>query len=397
MPSANPSAPSAKARKSAAKQIPKLSRQLQRLLAEDRQPITAGPKDPEEAAARANLRYVTVPEPGLRRVRRAKKTFQYVNETSRRIVRDPRVLKRISGLGIPPAWEDVWICGDEDGHIQAVGRDARGRKQYRYHERWRQTRDRSKFGRMIHFAHALPGIRAAVARDLALPGLPREKVLATVVSLLANTGIRVGSDEYAKTNHHYGLTTLLDKHVHVKGEKLRFRFKGKSGKDHEVGVRNGRLARIVRRCIEIPGQRLFQYLDDAGVAHNVDSQDVNGYLHSIAGDEFTAKDFRTWIGTVTAAASLFTCSAPDTAKKTREQILQAIDAAALRLGNTRSICKASYVHPEVLLAFEEGRMPILRKAKVSGTNHLDGVETATLRLLKLAARPKKSSSAARAK
>ncbi|MDX2024208.1 MAG: DNA topoisomerase IB [Deltaproteobacteria bacterium] len=340
---------------------------------------------PAKAAAAAHLRYVDAGSKGIRREKR-KDAFVYINETTERLVRDAATLARIRSLAIPPAWTNVWICAQPSGHIQALGRDAKGRKQYRYHAHWRQTRDQTKFGRMIAFAQALPHIRKRVALDLGQQGLPRERVLATLVALLATTGIRVGGDEYARQNKHYGLTTLMNRHVTVKGEKLRFRFVGKSGKTHEVGVRNARVAGVIRRCLEIPGQRLFQYIDEQGDAHTVHSEDVNEYLHELAGEEFTAKDFRTWVGTVTAAANLFGCDCPQTQKAKREKILEAIDGAALRLGNTRSICRASYIHPAILTAFEEGRMGKAVPLKTTGRRGLDPIERATLQLLRLAAR-----------
>jgi DNA topoisomerase-1 len=336
-------------------------------------------------ADRSALRYVSDREPGLRRVGTGK-GFRYVRPDGRR-VRDRQTLRRIAALVIPPAWTDVWICPNADGHIQAIGRDARGRKQYRYHPRWRELRDRSKYGRMAELARALPGIRAAVRADLELGGLPRRKVLAALVSLLERTCIRVGCDEYARTNGHFGLTTLLDRHVKVSGPRLRFRFTGKSGVVHTVGLRDRRLARIVRTCQEIPGQRLFQYLED-GAPVAVDSGDVNDYLREVSGSDFTAKDFRTWAGTVFVAELLLAAAEPATAAAGKREVLAAIDAAAERLGNTRAVCRGSYVHPAVLDAFTEGwlrRPPPGRQRAPAG---LDAAERATLRVLLAAARPR---------
>jgi DNA topoisomerase-1 len=304
-------------------------------------------------------------------------------------VKDRPTLDRIARLAIPPAWKQVWICPRPDGHIQATGRDARQRKQYRYHERWREVRDRTKFGRMIEFARALPRIRRQVARDLRRSGLPREKVLATVVRLLEATCIRVGSDEYARHNRHYGLTTLKDQHVAVRGPELRFRFKGKSGKDHEVGLRDRALARIIRNCQEIPGQRLFQYYDPEGRPRAVDSGDVNDYLRACSGSDFTAKDFRTWAATTLVGARLVACGEPSSVSAGRRMVLAAIDEAAERLGNTRSVCRSSYVHPGVLDAFMEGWLQAPPGPHRPAPRGLDPLEVATLRVLQAAARPRR--------
>ena len=258
----------------------------------------AEPQDPIEAAESAGLRYVSDVMPGIRR-KRAGKGFSYVAPDGKTI-RDPRSLRRIRALAIPPAYTDVWICSDPSGHIQATGRDARGRKQYRYHPRWREVRDETKFGRMLAFSEVLPAVRAKVDSDLARPGLPREKVLAAVVRLLECTGIRVGNDEYAKANRSFGLTTLRDQHVEVSGSTLRFQFRGKSGKSHDVELSDRRLARIVQRCQALPGEDLFQYVDDEGNRQTIGSGDVNDYLRQASGQDFTAKDFRTWAGTILA-------------------------------------------------------------------------------------------------
>jgi DNA topoisomerase-1 len=361
-----------------------VSRRLQRLLGEARPSILPGPQAPEDAASAARLRYVSDEEPGIERVKSGK-SFRY--RRAGRTVRDRATLARIRSLVIPPAWTDVWICLDPEGHIQATGRDARRRKQYRYHPRWRPIRDRNKFGRMIELAQTLPRIRRAVAVHLRVPGLPREKVLAAVVRLLEATCIRVGNDEYARQNRHFGLTTLLDQHVAVDGPDMRFRFKGKSGKEHVVGLRDPRLARIVSNCQEIPGQRLFQFLDEEGEPHAVDSGDVNSYLREISDADFTAKDFRTWAGTTLVAAALIACEEPASVTAGKRDVLAAIDVAAERLGNTRSVCRSSYVHPAVIDAFTEGwiRSPprALRAATPRG---LDPLELATLRVLQAAAR-----------
>lgn len=304
-----------------------------------------------------------------------------------RPLRDPATLERITRLAIPPAWRDVWICPRSDGHIQATGRDARGRKQYRYHPRWREVRDRTKFGRMIEFARTLPRIRQVVRGDLRRSGLPREKVLATVVRLLESTCIRVGSDEYARDNRHYGLTTLQDQHVAVRGSQLRFHFKGKSGKEHVVDLQDRRVAGIVRGCQEIPGQRLFQYRDERGHRRAVGSGDVNDYLRAVTGSDFTAKDFRTWAGTTLVAGQLVACAQPTSATAAKQAVLAAVDAAAERLGNTRTVCRSSYVHPAVVDAFLEGwlRAPP-RVRRMGAPRGLDPLERATLRVLQAAAR-----------
>jgi DNA topoisomerase-1 len=380
-----PTATAAGKRAATGKEVQRLSRRLQRALEQDRPPIVAGPKAPEEAAALAQLRYVSDEEDGIRRIKTGR-AFRYVDAKGRG-VQDPKTLARIKALAIPPAWTEVWICPDEDGHIQAVGRDDRKRKQYRYHARWRDVRDRTKFGRMIEFAQALPRIRKAVAGHLALPGLPRERVLATVVRLLEATSIRVGSDEYARANHHFGLTTLLDRHVSIDGGTVRFRFRGKSGVDHKVGLDDPRLARLVRQCQEIPGQRLFQYVDAAGASHAIGSSDVNAYLREVSGGDFTAKDFRTWAGTVYVAAALLACEPPETAKRAKAEVLAAIDGAALRLGNTRAVCRASYVHPAVIEAFLQGSMRQPGRPGGPVPRGLEPIEAATFRLLLAASRP----------
>ncbi len=303
--------------------------------------------EPTESARAAGLRYVTDDRPGIRRVKR-RGSFAYLRPDGSP-VRDDAEVARIRKLAIPPAYTDVWISPDPHGHLQATGRDARGRKQYRYHPRWREVRDETKFDRMVAFAKALPRIRASVARDMARTGLPREKVLATVISLLEATMIRVGNEEYARTNDSYGLTTLHAEHVRVSGDTLRFRFRGKSGREHQVSLRDKRLARIVRQVRDLPGQELFHYIDDAGDIATISSQDVNGYLREIAGDDFTAKDFRTWEGTLSCALALAGKQVDGAAGKAR--VTAAINAVAARLGNTPAVCKKSYIHPGVIAEF----------------------------------------------
>jgi DNA topoisomerase-1 len=272
-------------------------------------------------------------------------------------VTDAGVVARIRSLAIPPAWRDVWICAFENGHLQATGTDARGRKQYRYHPRFRQVRDRSKFEHMIEFAQALPAIRRRVEADLSRAGLPREKVLAAVVRLLEATLIRVGNEEYAKENHSFGLTTLRQKHVDVAGAHIHFEFRGKSGVEHEIDLEDARLAAIVRQCHELPGQELFQYLDAGGDWHHVHSTHVNDYLHEVAGEEFTAKDFRTWSGTVLAATALGRLAGFATKAQARKNIAMAVESVAHKLGNTRAVCRKCYVHPAVFEGYLDGTLP----------------------------------------
>ena len=304
--------------------------------------------EPIESARAAGLRYVTDDQPGIRRLK-ARAGFRYV-AAGGAAVTDRDELARIRALAIPPAYTDVWIAPFRNAHLQATGRDARGRKQYRYHKRWRETRDETKFDRMIAFARALPKIRAAVRHDVARPGMPREKVLATVVSLLESTMIRVGNEEYARANDSYGLTTLQEKHVRVRGDAIRFNFRGKSGKDHSVTVHDKRLAKIVRTCQDIPGHDLFHYIGDDGEPAAVHSQDVNEYIRTIAADEFTAKDFRTWEGTMSCALAL-AASRAASKQQAKAAVVEAIRSVAARLGNTPAVCKKSYIYPAVIDEF----------------------------------------------
>jgi DNA topoisomerase I len=310
------------------------------------------PLDARAAARDAGLRYTTDASPGLSR-RRAGRGFSYRDPDGLR-VRDPETRARIKALAIPPAWTDVWICRWPNGHLQASGRDARGRKQYRYHDRWRKRRDTDKFDRMLAFAGALPAIRKRCDEDLARRGLPREKVLAAVVRLLELTLIRVGNDEYARLNRSFGLTTLRARHAHVEGTSIRFRFRGKSGQTHEVDLRDRRLATVVRRCQELPGQELFQYVDEAGEVGDVASEDVNAYLREASGGDFTAKDFRTWAGTVLAYRALRALQPGDDERDARRNVVEAIRQTAGALGNTPAVARQSYVHPAVLEAYLDG-------------------------------------------
>ncbi|MEA2576516.1 MAG: topoisomerase [Chloroflexota bacterium] len=300
----------------------------------------------------AGLRYTTDARPGITR-RRSGTGFSY-RDADGRTIRDREVIGRIRALAIPPAWTDVWICPWPNGHLQASGRDARGRKQYRYHARWHQRRGSEKFDRMLDFSEALPRIRRRCDEDLAKRGLPREKVLAAVVRLLELTLIRVGNDEYARLNRSFGLTTLQDRHARIQGSALRFRFRGKSGQSHEVGLRDRRLAALVRRCQELPGQELFQFLDEGGEVRDIASDDVNGYIREAAGGDFTAKDFRTWAGTVLAYRALRALQPGDGEREARRNVVEAIRQTADRLGNTPAVARGSYVHPALLEAYLTG-------------------------------------------
>lgn len=305
-------------------------------------------------AAEAGLRYATDARPGIQR-HRAGRGFTYLRPDGSR-VRDAPTLARIRALAIPPAWGQVWIAPDPLGHLQATGRDARGRKQYRYHPRWRARRDTTKFDRAIEFGRTLPRLRARIRRDLARHGLPREKVLAAVVRLLELTLIRVGNDEYARSNRSFGLTTLRGRHADIAGSRLRFRFRGKGGVVHVVGVRDRRLSAVVRRCQELPGQELFEWVDDEGGIHDVRSEDVNDYIHEATGGPFTAKDFRTWAGTVLAYRALRAAEPSLTEVAARRAVVAAIRVTAERLGNTAAVCRRSYVHPAVVDAYLDGRL-----------------------------------------
>ena len=271
-------------------------------------------------------------------------------------MKDRATLERIRRLAIPPAWQDVWICPSGDGHLQATGRDARRRKQYRYHPRWREVRDETKYGRMIAFARALPAIRRRVASDLRRDALPREKVLAALVRLLETTYIRVGNAEYARDNESFGLTTLRERQVRVRGSTLKFRFRGKSGVEHDISLTDARLARIVRRMQDLPGEELFRYVDGDGTVRSVESADVNDYLGSIAGQSFTTKDFRTWGGTVLCARTLRDVEPPRSAAEARRVVGRAVEAVAVRLGNTKAVCRKCYVHPEIIESYERGEL-----------------------------------------
>ena len=348
-------------------------------------PLADDPTLDPVAFARANgLRYTIDSKPGIRRIKHHD-SFRYVAPDGSP-VKDDETLGRIKSLVIPPAWNDVWITTHRNGHLQATGRDVRGRKQSRYHPHWREVRDENKYERMTHFAAALPRIRERVAHDLALPGLPREKVLATIVSLMEATHIRVGNAEYARDNKSYGLTTMRNRHVEVHGSKITFSFQGKSRVHHTINLQDRRLANIIRRCSDIPGYDLFQYLDSDGTHHGVDSQDVNDYLREITGEHFTAKDFRTWAGSVLAADLLREIGPFETVAQAKKNVAEAIKKVASRLGNTPSVCRKCYVHPAVLEAYMGGISPEAAKEKLDkeiekATGTLREEESALLHLL----------------
>jgi DNA topoisomerase-1 len=310
--------------------------------------------DPVLSAKEAGLRYVSDAQPGIGR-KRSGKGFRYVDADGKP-VRNNETLQRIRSLVIPPAWTEVWICADSRGHLQATGRDARGRKQSRYHQRWRLVRDETKYERMLLFGTSLRVIRARLEEDLALHGLPRDKVLATIVRLMERTLIRVGNEEYARENKSYGLTTMRAKHVQVSGSTVVFRFRGKSGKLHTVGLEDRRIARIVRRCQDLPGHELFEYLDESGETRKIGSTDVNDYLRAVSGEDFTAKDFRTWAGTVLASMALREFEEYASETEAKKNVVEAIKAVARRLGNTPAVCRKCYVHPAVLECYLTGKL-----------------------------------------
>src|SRR6195952_335443 len=340
--------------------------------------------DPVLAAARAGLRYVHDRQPGIQR-RRSGKGFSYLSSQGKPI-RDEATLGRIRALVIPPAWTDVWICQHENGHIQATGRDVKGRKQYRYHTRFREVRDETKYEKIFDFAAALPKLRARCEQDLRKPGLSREKVLAAVVCLLEQTLIRVGNEEYSRLNQSFGLTTLRDGHARIRGSSVEFRFRGKSGKEHAVSLNDRRLAKIVKRCRDLPGDELFQYVAEDGSRHVIDSADVNDYLRSITNEDFTAKDFRTLAGTVLAATALAEAGPASTQTATKRSIVSAIKLASEKLGNTPAVCRKCYVHPGIFDAYMRGRVvPRIASAAASvkaGAKRLQTNERTVLAFLK---------------
>jgi len=341
-------------------------------------PIT----DPVASARSSGLRYYPDSKPGYSR-RRSGKGFVYL-DTNGEVIRDPDELFRIRSLVIPPAWNNVWICPVENGHLQATGRDAKGRKQPRYHTRWREVRDEAKYNRMVDFAYALPAIRRRVREDLKSPGLGFQKVMATVVRLLETTYMRVGNQEYARQNGSYGLTTLRNRHARVRGTRVQFQFRGKSGKAHNVEINDARLAKIVRRCLDIPGYELFQYLDENGESHSIDSADVNEYLRTITGKDFTAKDFRTWAGTVGAAIALQENQEFESMAEAKRNIVQAIVCVSEQLGNTPAVCRKCYIHPLIFESYLERltQKPAVRKSS-RGPKRVSGLRIAEARVLHL--------------
>lgn len=327
--------------------------------------------DPRAAARAAKLRYVTDHKPGLTRQRDGDEWRFYKPDGSE--VTDADEIARIKKLAIPPAYTDVWICPDPRGHLQAVGRDARGRKQYRYHAKWRTVRDEAKYGKMLVFGRVLPIVREHVDKDLARPGLPKRKVIAAIVALLEKTMMRVGNEEYAKQNGSFGITTLRTRHVRIKGGHVVFDFKGKHGVKHHIDLADRRLARVVERCQDLPGQDLFQFEDEDGARHHITSDDVNDYLHEVSGEEITAKDFRTWAATNLAAAALVEFEAFDSTAKAKKNLVQAVAHVAERLGNTPAICRKCYIHPAVFDGYLDGSL--LEGLKSRADEVLDGAKT----------------------
>src|SRR4051794_25726781 len=344
-------------------------------------PLTNGIASSIESASEARLSYVTAQRPGISRVR-AGKGFRYYDPQGK-LIRDPAVLRRIESLVIPPAWKDVWICSNPQGHLQATGRDARDRKQYRYHPRYRAAREESKYEKLIVFGKQLPRIRERVHRDLSLPGLPEQKVLATVVRLMDLAQIRVGNEEYARENQSYGLTTMRNHHVRINGSTLHFQFKGKSGKFHRLDLQDRRLAEIVKRTRDLPGYELFQYVDEKGDHVPLESGMVNQYLRETTGEDITAKDFRTWHGTVQAAQELGACGSSCTKAEVKRNVVAATKAVAGRLGNRPSTCRKHYIHPAVLELYEAGRLDRYMNRKANGhkLHGLDDCERWVLKML----------------
>jgi len=346
--------------------------------------IAIKPVDSIQCAKSAGLRYVADTSPGIRR-KKSGTSVVYISADGH-VIRDTEVLARIKSLAIPPAWREVWICPIAHGHLQATGVDAKGRKQYRYHPRWREVRDETKYDRMLVFGRVLPTIRKRVEQDLSRPGLCREKILATVVRLLETTLIRVGNEEYARQNDSFGLTTMRDRHVDVTGATLRFAFRGKSGITHAVDLTDRRLAKIVKQSQDLPGYELFQYIEEDGTRASIDASDVNAYLKEIAGDEFTAKDFRTWAGTILATRALQEFEAFESQAQAKRNIVQAIEAVAKRLGNTKAVCRKCYIHPAVIRYYMDGSLlqTLNRRLKKELTQSLDRLsreESAVLVLL----------------
>jgi len=331
----------------------------------------------------SDLHYVDDTQPGIRRKKQRGK-FCYFDPAGQRIT-DPDEIRRINALAVPPAYTDVWICADPRGHLQATGRDARGRKQYRYHPRWREVRDLDKYSRLRDFGLALPKLRKQLEALLAAPGFSRDKVMATVITLLDATLIRVGNTQYARDNHSYGLTTLRNRHVEINGSAILFQFRGKSGVEHQITVKDRRLARIIKRCQEIPGQNLFQYLDENGERHSITSSDVNAYLQTLTGADFTAKDYRTWAGSALALAVLRELQwQPESEAK--RHVVEMVKNVARQLGNTPAVCRKCYIHPAVLEGFVLGTLAQLPKPRMRKGLRAEEVGLAML-LEKLVAEP----------
>jgi DNA topoisomerase-1 len=350
---------------------------MDRIATKERDTHDAEASAPEDARA-AGLRYVDDRAPGITR-KATQQGFRYIGSDGAAI-RDEAELARIRSLAIPPAWTEVWICRWRNGHLQATGRDAKGRKQYRYHPQWRNVRDEAKYERMLDFGRALPTIRSRIDTALSLPGLPREKVLAAIVYLLQATLMRIGNREYARDNDSYGMTTLRKKHVRVDGTQIRFEFRGKSGIRHSIRLQDRRLARIIMRTRDLPGQDLFQYVDEEGQRHAISSTDVNDYLRELTGQDYTAKDFRTWAGTVLAAMALLDCEPCSSETQGKKMVVQAIAAVAQKLGNTPAICRKCYVHPRIIEAYMEGVLTgVVDKPITDGA--LSPEETMVLKML----------------
>jgi DNA topoisomerase-1 len=333
----------------------------------------------------AGLRYVSDDSAGITRKNRGHDFVYY--DIKGRIIKDTTELRRIRSLAIPPAWRNVWICRQANGHLQATGIDAKGRKQYKYHPDWRTVRDEAKYERVMSFARTLPRIRARVAEDLNRPGLCREKVLATIVKFLEISLIRIGNDEYAQENGSFGLTTMRNRHVEVEGSTVTFEFRGKSGKKHKIAVSDRRLAKIVRKCQDLPGQRLFEYTDSDGTIAKIGSEDVNEYLNAISGQPFTAKDFRTWAGTVLAAIALGQMEEVDSKAAAKKNVITAVEAVARMLGNTAAICRKCYIHPAIITRYLNGELAQTLRVKADAeiSDHLHKLkpeEAAVLSLLR---------------
>lgn len=325
--------------------------------------------DPEATARAVKLYYVSDSQEGITRIRHGK-SFRYLYKN--RPLEDKTELQRIRALVIPPAWENVWICANEKGHLQVTGVDAKHRKQYRYHPLWNRLRNQTKFYRMLQFGNVLPQIRKQVRKDLESPGFSREKVLATVIALMEKTSIRIGSDAYEKLYGSFGLTTLKDKHVNVKGSRLQFTFKGKKGVEHSISIQSRKLARIVKQCRDIPGKELFQYYDDDGVKHSIDSGMVNEYIRNIVEGDFTSKDFRTWIGTVQALLAFKDAGEFESKTEAKRKVVEVLDKVSAHLGNTRTVCRKYYVHPSLVDLYENNSLKGYLD-KLKSNNHPDEI------------------------